>query len=64
MDNNLEEHILITNLVHDEINIEAKEEYAELAATNLEKCMQKAADVWCKTIKLSADAAIVDYWSH
>lgn len=64
MDNNLEDHIKITNLVHDEINIEAKEEYAELAAKNLEMCMQKAADVWCKTIKLSADAAIVDYWSH
>jgi DNA polymerase-1 len=64
MENNLEDYILITNLVHDEINIEAKEEYAELAAKNLEICMQKAADVWCKTIKLSADAAIVDYWSH
>jgi DNA polymerase I len=63
-ENNLENVIKITNLVHDEINIEAKCEYAELAAKNLERCMQKAADVWCKTIQLSADAAIVDYWSH
>jgi DNA polymerase-1 len=60
----LQEEILLTNLVHDEINVEVKEEYAELAARNLERCMSEAADLWCKTIRLSADAVVTDYWNH
>ena len=62
--NKLEDVIFITNLVHDEINVEVREDYAELAATNLELCMSQAADKWCKTIKLSADAVITNYWTH
>jgi len=64
IDNKLEDVIFITNLVHDEINIEVREDYAQLAAENLELCMSKAADKWCKTIKLSADACITTYWNH
>lgn len=54
----------ITNIVHDEINMESKEEYAEEAAQLLTKCMQKAGDIWCKVIPLKADAVIGDYWAH
>ena len=46
------------------INIEVREDYAQLAAENLKLCMSKAADKWCKTIKLSADACITTYWNH
>ena len=61
----LQEEILLTNLVHDEINVEVKDEkYAELAARNLERCMSEAADLWCKTIKLSADAVVTGWWNH
>jgi DNA polymerase I-like protein with 3'-5' exonuclease and polymerase domains len=54
----------ITNVVHDEINMEAKEEYAEECAHVMETAMVKAADVWCKTIKMKAEAVIGDYWAH
>ena len=64
LDNNLEHNIFITNLVHDEINIEVKEEYAELAAKNLENCMKDSANKWCKTVLLTAEAVITDYWNH
>ena len=64
IENNLQDKVLITNLVHDEINIEVKEEYAEEAAKNLERTMKQAADLWCKTIKLSADAVVTTYWNH
>tara|TARA_R110000744_G_scaffold375619_1_gene489210 strand:- start:600 stop:2552 length:1953 start_codon:yes stop_codon:yes gene_type:complete len=62
--NDYQDVIRLTNLVHDEINVEAKEGYEEVAAKNLEECMSKAADIWCKTIKLSAEAVISDHWSH
>lgn len=64
LENNLENVISITNLVHDEINVEVVEKYAELAAKNLEKCMAIAGDKWCKTIPLKADAVITNYWTH
>jgi len=64
LDNELQDVVFITNLVHDEINIEVKEDYASLAADNLEKCMKESANKWCKTIPLTADAVITDYWTH
>jgi DNA polymerase I-like protein with 3'-5' exonuclease and polymerase domains len=64
LENELQDVVFITNLVHDEINVEVHESYAQLAAKNLEICMKKAADKWCKTIPLNADAVITDYWQH
>lgn len=63
-DNNLNDYIFITNLIHDEINLEVLENYTEIAARNLEDCMQRAGEIWCKTIPLKADAVITDYWTH
>lgn len=64
IDNNLEQDVFITNLVHDEINLEVRESYADLAAENLEKCMAKAGSKWCTTIPLEADAVVTTYWTH
>ena len=61
---NLVDEILITNLVHDEINVEVSAIHAEEAARALERCMGESADIWCKTIKLSADAVVTNYWNH
>ena len=47
-----------------EINLEVKEEFTEIAAKNLERCMKQSADLWCKTVKLTADAVIGTYWNH
>jgi DNA polymerase-1 len=64
LDNNLQDDIFITNIVHDEINIECHEDFAEKAAENLELCMKKSGDKWCKIIPLTAEAVITDYWNH
>lgn len=64
LDNDLEDVISITNIVHDEINLEVKEEYGEQAARALEVAMNTAGDKWCKTIPLTAEAVVVDYWTH
>ena len=54
----------ISNIVHDEINMESREEHAEECAKLMEHAMQKAADVWCKTVRMKAEAVIGDYWAH
>lgn len=64
LDNDMQDVVFITNLVHDEINVEVKEEFAEETARALEQCMGKAGDKWCKIVPLKAEAAIVDYWTH
>ena len=64
LENNLQDYIYMTNIVHDEINVEAHEQYAELAAINLERCMKESATKWCKIIPLGAEAVITDYWNH
>lgn len=62
--NKMENLIFITNLVHDEINLEVREDVAEIAAKQLEIAMTKAGAKWCKIVPLKAEASIVDYWSH
>lgn len=64
LENDLYDSYKITNLVHDEINIESKSEAAEQAAEDLQRCMEQAGTYWCKIIKLKATAKIGTYWAH
>lgn len=63
-DNNLWNKVAITNLVHDEINVECKENISKKVAKALEKCMIKGGKLWCTRVPLNAEAAITDYWTH
>lgn len=54
----------LTNLIHDEIVVEAREEFAETAKKVVERSMKAAADIWCKTIPMGASGSIGDYWAH
>ena len=63
-DNNLSTEIKITNIVHDEINVEVFDNYTEIASKQLELAMEKAGGIWCKTIPLKADAAVNTFWTH
>lgn len=60
----LEKVAYITNIIHDEINVEVEVEYATQVATLLEEQMKKAGSIWCKRVPLEATAAITDHWSH
>lgn len=62
--NIMNDKIKITNVVHDEINVEASDEFTAIAAEQLEIAMEDAGKIWCKIIPLKADAAINDYWTH
>lgn len=63
-DNSLFGMVDITNIIHDEINVESKKEYSVKAAKALEKCMEEAGKPWCKTVPLKAGAKITNYWTH
>jgi len=63
-ENNHQDLVFITNIIHDEINVECPEDISKLVATNLTKCMEEAGALWCKTVPLKADSQIKNYWTH
>lgn len=50
--------------VHDELNIEAPIELADIASKQLEKEMKDAGIPFCTTLKLSAESTISNHWIH
>lgn len=62
--NNLRDTVFITNIIHDEINVEALTVDSKKVANNLKKSMEKAGKLWCKVVPLLAEAQIKDYWTH
>ena len=64
LDNNLQDEVFLTNIVHDEINLECADSHTEKVRQALEDCMGKSGDRWCKTIPLRAKAVISEYWKH
>jgi DNA polymerase I-like protein with 3'-5' exonuclease and polymerase domains len=62
--NKLEDFVFITNIIHDELNVECKKEYSQQVKENLEKAMLKAAEIWCKEVPMKATAVITNYWGH
>jgi len=63
-ENDLLFKVLLPNVVHDEWIVECPEELAETIAPVLKDCMEKAGDVFCKTVKLKADPMITKQWQH
>lgn len=64
LEQGLQDKVFLTNLVHDEINVESKKDYSSIASKELERCMVEAADVWCKLVPMKASAVISNYWGH
>ena len=64
IENNLLFKVLIVNLIHDEILLEVPKEMAESISIVLKQCMEKAGNIFCKTVKLEATPLITDFWEH
>ena len=64
MDNNLFGKLYMCNVIHDEIVVECKESKAEKVAKILKNCMERAGDKFCKTVPLTAEPCIEDFWNH
>lgn len=56
--------VRIANAVHDEIVLEAEEDYAELAKKALEQSMLKGGDYYLTNLKIKADANIGNSWGQ
>lgn len=64
MESNLVFKVKIAIICHDEYLIEVPEELAEQESKILKECMEKAGDLYCKIIPLTATPVIVDHWQH
>ena len=62
--NNLVFKVLMPNVVHDEWIVECSEEIATVISKELQECMERAGDVFCKVVKLKAEPQITKYWEH
>jgi DNA polymerase-1 len=62
--NNLIFKVLLPNVVHDEWIVECPEDMSEELSKVLQESMERAGDVFCKTIKLKAEPCVTKYWKH
>jgi DNA polymerase-1 len=62
--NNLLFNVKMANVVHDEWIVECKEDMVNEISSVLQDCMERAGDVFCKTVKLKAEPEITKYWQH
>jgi DNA polymerase I-like protein with 3'-5' exonuclease and polymerase domains len=60
----LQKVIKFSNVIHDEILLECPEEMAEETVKVVKDCMERAGNMYCKTVPLKADIKICTYWNH
>lgn len=63
-DNNLLFKVKLLIPAHDEWNVEAPEEIAEIIAKELSSCMKKAGEYFCNKVEFPAVAEIGNHWIH
>lgn len=56
--------VLFTNIVHDEVLLEAEENLADEVAVIVQDCMEKAGAKFYTRVPLKADPKVVDWWYH
>jgi DNA polymerase-1 len=64
IENDLLFKVKMANVVHDEWIVECGESISKAISISLQDCMERAGDVFCKTVKLKAEPEITKYWQH
>lgn len=64
IEHNLENQVMHTNSVHDEVLVESVQEYSEDARKLVQNCMEEGGNFFCKSVKMTAEAVICDFWKH
>jgi len=64
VDNNLQWIVLMCNSVHDELVVEAPEEYSELARDQVQSAMLEAGNHYLTNLTIKADANIGNSWGE
>lgn len=54
--------ILFPNVIHDQVLLEVPETESKLWSDIVKECMEKAGDLFCKTVKLKAEPEILKKW--
>ncbi len=64
IENNLQDKIWLTSLIHDESLAEVADGFEEEGVKFLESAMVDGAQTFCKQVKMKAEAAAVKFWWH
>ena len=56
--------VFFSNIIHDELILETPVQYAKELAKDVKIAMEKAGDIFCKTIRLTAEPVIFSSWKH
>jgi DNA polymerase I-like protein with 3'-5' exonuclease and polymerase domains len=64
IEENTADKMYITSLIHDEMIAEALEGYTDQCQKQVQKSMEEGGNRFCKSIKMTAEAVIVDWWHH
>jgi len=56
--------VFFSNIIHDEILLETPVIYAKELVKDVKIAMEKAGDIFCKTVKLKAEPVINTEWKH
>lgn len=64
IDNNMEDTMYLTSLIHDESLVECTEELGDLAIKVVEDAMVLGGNKFCKKVKMEAKAVKTTWWYH
>ncbi|MFP4698696.1 MAG: DNA polymerase [Eubacteriales bacterium] len=56
--------VLFTNIVHDEVLLEAEENLSQEIADVTKECMERAGSKFYTRVPLKADPQVVNWWYH
>lgn len=63
-ENNLLFIVKMPNVVHDEWIVECPEDMTTTISPVLQECMERAGEIFCKTVKLKAEPMVTKEWQH
>jgi DNA polymerase-1 len=56
--------VKFSNLIHDEPLLECPKSIADIMSTVVERSMERAGKVYCKTVPLKVEVQICNWWNH
>lgn len=64
IENNLQDKMWISSLIHDEVLAESNVDCSEECKGIIEKTMEDGGNTYCEKVKMKAQAHIVSFWHH
>jgi len=64
LEHNYQNIVKLVNIIHDEILIECPENISQIIASKVKEFMEKAGQIYCKTVPLKAEPEISKFWNH